>query len=283
MDIIESSESWLGDFFAELPLDMEMGLPADLFAGQPIIGDTGDAGGDWMPQTTDFTCAVVSQQMILDQFGLDVSEQELMYIGLENGWLTNGGTSPDDMGRLLEYHGIGTHANEGGGVLSLLEELRLGHKVIVGVDSGELWNQDSFWQDFVQPNGADHAVVVTGLDLRDPENPLVYINDPGDPNGAARPYPLEKFADAWNDSGEYYVATDTPPSNLGSDPIFGPNFLTGPDGIGQYLNTEWWTDLFSKYGPRLGFALGEGLVTSAARHGLDAVIGRDKEALLRSI
>ena len=151
------------------------------------------------------------------------------------------------------------------------------------MDSGELWNQDPFWQDFFQSDGADHAVVVTGLDMRDPENPLVYLNDPGDPNGAARPYPLEKFADAWKDSGEYYVATDMPPSDLASHPIFGLNFLTGPNGIGQYLDMEHWKELFSKYGSSPGVAMGGVLVARTAKQGLEALAGRDKEALLKSI
>jgi hypothetical protein len=284
MNEFEMEETWLGDFFTELPMGFDLGMPEYIFAGQPIIGDTAATSwDDWIPQTTDYTCAVVSQQMILEQFGFNTTEQELMFIGFENGWLTEGGTSLSDMGKLLEYHGIGTHEGVGGGVDSLINELRHGRKVIVGLDSGELWNQDSIWQDLIGPDGADHAVVVTGLDFRDSQNPLVYINDPGDPDGAARPYPLDKFADAWNDSNCHYVATDMAPEDLASNPIFGANFLTGPDGIGQYMNSEWWGDWFSQNGAKMGQACGAMGLLLASKRNIGSLKKNEKQELLKSI
>ena len=59
-----------------------------------------------------FTCAVVSQQMILNQFGLDINEDELFYEATINGWLdgSQGGTSVvRNTAKLLELHGVDTH------------------------------------------------------------------------------------------------------------------------------------------------------------------------------
>lgn len=224
-------------------LDPAWAAPPDLFLGNghelgfPIIGDGVDDAQYWQLQTTDFTCAVVSQQMILKQFGIDVSEAQLVYDATTNGWLTEGGTSPADLGRLLEYYGVSTHMSVGGGVDAVVDELAHGRKVVIALDSGEMWQQDPFFEDWINPNGADHAVVLTGLDLADPGNPKVVINDPGDPQGAGRSYPLDQFLDAWADSGQLYVATDQAPPELSLHPILGNQFDAGQ---GMYMDESFW-------------------------------------------
>ena len=108
------------------------------FSPEPIgsiVGDPMEDAGLWHQQETPFTCAVVSQEMILNAFGIEVTEAELVYEATTHGWLTENGTSIDDMGNLLEHYGIETHTVYGGGVEGLIEELRYGHKVIVGLDS----------------------------------------------------------------------------------------------------------------------------------------------------
>jgi len=49
MSLLDMAESLLGDFFTDLPPDFDIGLPSDIFAGQPIIGETGMAGDDGLP------------------------------------------------------------------------------------------------------------------------------------------------------------------------------------------------------------------------------------------
>lgn len=203
-----------------------------------IVGTPDHDAADWVFQTTPITCAVVSQQMILKEFGVDVSEAQLVYDAMSHGWLHADGTSPNDVGRLLEYYGVHCHARQGADIEFLLAELAQGHKVIAGVDGGELWKQDWFFEDWFIPNGADHAVVVTGLDMRDPNHPMVILNDPGHPNGAGAAYPLDEFLNAWADSGQMFVATDFAPSDLASHSIFGPNF--NPD-TGFYMDIAFWT------------------------------------------
>jgi len=192
----------------------------------------------WQQQTTPFTCAVVCQQMILRQFGIDVSEAQLVYDATSNGWLTDQGTSAADMGKLLEHYGVPVHQGFGNGVESIAGEIAMGRKVIVAVDSGEIWKQDGFFEDWMNPNGADHAVVVTGLDLSDPSHPKVVLNDPGDPMGAGKAYPLEDFLDAWRDSGYLYVATDHAPIGLQDHAQFGPHF---DPQTGMYMNPDFWS------------------------------------------
>lgn len=193
-------------------------------------------------QTTPFTCAVVSQQMILKDFGIELSEAQLVYDATVNGWLTDSGTSLDNMGNLLELHGISTHTNYSGDLPSLINELAHGHKVIVPVNSGELWNGVSFWQRLTGSHntGPDHAIVVSGVDFSNPDNPMVVINDPGAGVGAAQSYPLEHFLEAWNDSNCMYLATDNAPENLAADAQLGAQFN---DATGFYMAPQFWLDI----------------------------------------
>jgi hypothetical protein len=162
----------------------------------------------WQPQTTAFTCAVQAQRGIIEAFtGQPVSEAQLVYEATVNGWLTDGGMSPHDVGNLLELHGIPCHAKTGANIEELMAELAQGRKVIVGVDAGEVWRNDFPLEDFFHQS-ADHAIWVTGVDMTDPANPKVIVNDSGDPSGAGKAYDLAMFKDAWQDSGFFYVATD---------------------------------------------------------------------------
>lgn len=199
-----------GDGLAALtPWDQPAAIDIDPFA--EIVGDAVGDTRFWQPQTTAFTCAVVAQRGVIEAMtGEAVSEAQLVYEATASGCLTDGGMSPYDVGSLLDDYGVPNHVVQSAGVSDLVAELTLGHKVIVGVDSGELWNTDGPLEDFFG-QAADHAIWVTGVDMTDPTAPKVIINDSGDPNGAGRIYELDRFVDAWQDSGFFYVATDHAP------------------------------------------------------------------------
>jgi hypothetical protein len=80
---------------------------------------------------------------------------------------------------------------------SLEEALDNGNKVIVGVDSGQIWYGDEN-NIFSPENTADHAVEVIGIDKSDPDNPMVVLNDSGSPDGCGELVPLDVFENAWN-------------------------------------------------------------------------------------
>ena len=195
-----------------------------------IVGDPDNTGH--IAQTTAITCAVVSQQMILNDFGvvspttgLPLSEAELTYVAAVNGWLSEG-TTPDDVGKLLDYYAIPNH--KGYGIDNLVTELQQGHKVIVGVDSSELWNSNNpilnFAEDYVVGENADHAIVVNGIIFDGQCEPIVVVNDPGSPQGAGNQYPISTFLDAFQDSNCFYVATDNAPPNLAEHIQFGHHY-----------------------------------------------------------
>lgn len=152
------------------------------------------------------TCAIKSQQLILQDFGINLSEDQLRNEAYINGWYSGGGTSPADVGKLLELHGVSVSQYDHANIFNLVNELAQGHKVIVGVDSGELWD-DNLFDKFFEDNTADHALIVSGVDTSDPNNIKVILTDPGT-GDLLKEYPMDKFVDAWQDSDCFMMATN---------------------------------------------------------------------------
>ena len=210
----------------------------------PLVGTPGTDAQDWVHQTTPFTCDVVAQEMILHEFGINVSEAQLTYDAASHGWLTEGGTSPENTAQLLEHYGVHTHTNPSGSLDALTTELAQGHKVIAAVHANDLWQTNWPLSDLFSPHQADHAIVVTGLNMTAPAHPQVVVNDSGDPHGAGKEYPLDQFLGAWRDSGNFFVATDTAPLHLADHPVFGANFHPDATGLGgMYMDSSFWESL----------------------------------------
>lgn len=160
------------------------------------------------------TCAIRCQEFILEQFsGQQISEDALVRQAIDHGWYQpGGGTQMQDVGNLLELNDVPVTRYHDASIFNLSNELAQGHKVIVGVDSGELWHRNALLDgisDKLGISGADHAIVVSGIDTSDPHHIQVIVSDPGTGQAAAS-YPLEQFVDAWQDSGFYMVATQNP-------------------------------------------------------------------------
>lgn len=162
------------------------------------------------------TCAIKSQQIILESVGVEISEDELLIESIEKGLYVpgQGGTAMPDVGVLLEDHGMTVSRFVNASIDDLALELAKGHHIIVGVDSGELWEPNR-WESFedyldhlVDSGGADHALIVSGIQV----NPLtaereVILTDPGT-GEIAQTYTVEQFMDAWDDSSNFMVIAE---------------------------------------------------------------------------
>lgn len=180
-------------------------------------------------------CAVVAETSIINQFcpGLNLDQETATYISASNGWYHPGeGTSPDVIGNLMDKYGIDNHTNTCATIEDLAWELEQGHGVIVSVNSAELWDSGPFAElkhELLKACGldnpvwtpADHAITITGIDKSDPDHPMAIVNDSA--VGATVRWPMEKFEDAWENGGCYYVATDAPLPSL-------QNVVSGPSG-----------------------------------------------------
>ena len=171
-----------------------------------IIGDPGDAMESWHWQETGSSCAVASQEFVLEQLtGREFDESALRELAEEQGWYSpEGGTPMDDVGSILEHMGLTVERSQGNSIQDLEKCLQNGGEVIVGVDSDEIWQGRD--NDFFGPGmDADHAVQVIGLDYSNPGSPMVILNDPGTANGGGAMISLDVFMAAWEDSGCYMV------------------------------------------------------------------------------
>lgn len=89
----------------------------------------------------------------------------------------------------LEHFGAPHYVAQSMGVLTIMKALERGDTVIAAVDSSELWS-NPVMNDINQAAegeptypignvnyGANHVVVISGIDLRDPANPRIIVND----------------------------------------------------------------------------------------------------------
>lgn len=190
------------------------------------------------------TCAIKSQEIIMKSFGIPADEFNLTNEAFVKGYYAPGeGTYPENVGRLLNDHGIATHTETSANIYDLMDELAKGHKVIVGVDADELWNP-SFANkvaDFFSET-PNHALIVTGIDTSDPNDIKVILTDPGS-GDVAKVYSVDDFMDAWQDSDCFFVATEeAPPSQFDPGMI---NFDYDLGHIPYVAGMDF--DLFSNY------------------------------------
>jgi hypothetical protein len=195
-------------------MESEMTIQDGIHESNPVIGDpVRDAIiQDGHSQEANDTCAVRCQKMILDEFeGHNHPESDLVKEAESlNIYSAGHGTNMEDTGKLLEAHGIHCRQEVDATAYHLANELAQGHKVIIGVDSSELWDNPVLHtiKSWLGLTGADHAVLVSGIDTHDPEHTKVVITDPG--TGHVAEYPIEQFNEAWKASHFFMVATNEP-------------------------------------------------------------------------
>ena len=199
---------------------------ADTISGEPAANIAFDPN---VYQYYDDTCAIQSQHIVLEKFGIQKSQDELIQIAKDNGWYAEGyGTPMESVGRLLDYFGIDATGSIGNNIFNLSNELAQGHYVIVGVDGFELVspNFENHDMDRISGGEANHALVVVGMDTTDPNNPQVIVTDPGTGN-LQMAYPANQFVDAWKDSNGFMVSTDQSPEEFKGEIFQVPDNFAG--------------------------------------------------------
>jgi len=181
------------------------GDPEDL---GKIYGEPENGIKFWHQQEFPDTCAIVSQEFILEDItGDDFSEEDLVKESRAKGYYYPGcGTLPYDVGKLLEDYDISVQRSEGNSIEDIKEKLDNNQKIIVGVDANEIWANglDQQLIDLFYMPEANHAVQVIGYNE---DNGSVILNDPGHPDGKGLEVPLVDFQCAWDDSNSFMVST----------------------------------------------------------------------------
>ena len=160
---------------------------------------------EWHVQEGDSSCAVCSQQFIINEFlDLNVTEEQLCTIAEANGWFDpEQGTALEHVDNLLELFGVDSHMNYEGTLSDLKQTLDQGGRAIVAVDSMVLWTEGT---GNYPVYGADHAIEVVGIDDSNPADVKVIINDSGIGDDCGKAVPLQEFMEAWLPSGGFMVS-----------------------------------------------------------------------------
>ena len=140
-------------------------------------------------------CAIKAQQMVLRNYGVEVSVEELTALAKKQGWFEEGkGSAFDFVGELLNHYGVDAVQMRNAGVYHILHELTQGHKIIVGVDAE------------TDTSLAQHVMLVAGIDTTDPDHLKVVVRDPSHPEQDTT-YSANEFMERWKHTGCFMVAT----------------------------------------------------------------------------
>ena len=158
------------------------------------------------------SCGIKCQQLILRDYGIDVSEDDLRDIALKNEWYHDGkGIFMRDNGKLLGCFGIGYHHLQHNTIEDIENELNQGHRVMVNVNADKLHEGTEV---IYRHNEASHAILISMVNK---ESGFVFFTDPMTGN-VDEPCPITWFQYAWQDSVCYMLATECP-ARFRYDPI----------------------------------------------------------------
>ena len=164
-------------------------------SGNPVLSMK-----EWEYQGDTGRCALYSQKFVIEELThREIDIEELADLAEKNGWFSEeSGTPLLNMDKVLDYYGVHNEMSFHNDITDIERCLRSGGKVIVAIDADEIWYGEN--DDLFTPgDGPNHAVEVIGIDHTNPNNPMVILNDSGNPNGCGEMVPLETFLDAWED------------------------------------------------------------------------------------
>ncbi len=200
-----------GTLYNELPnFEPDINYPSDTISGDPVASME-----HWEYQGDTNRCALYSQKFVIEELSPNINEidiEEFANIAKEHGWFSeDGGTTLLNMNNMLDYYGIENEMTFNNSIEDIEACLNKGGKVIVSIDSCEIWYGED--DNMFSPDScSNHAVEVIGIDRTDPEHPMVILNDSGTPNGRGEMIPLDVFKGAWED-GDYQMISCYPHGN----------------------------------------------------------------------
>lgn len=149
------------------------------------------------------SCAIKCQQIILRDYGIDVSEDDLCRVAKENGWYDEKvGVYMHDNGKLLGCFGVDYHHSQNNSFLDIVQELNNNHRIIVNVNNDILSGN----MKTCQHNEGNHAVIVVEV-LNEIDSIRIMDTSIGD---ACKICPKDVFCKAWDESACYMLATQKP-------------------------------------------------------------------------
>lgn len=168
----------------------------------------------WQQQQGGSSCAVVAQASVLESItGIEITEAQACEVAEANGWFDPEiGTTPEDIGKLLEHYGVGCEKSYNASLEDIADALEKGDKIIVGLDANEIWSplRDAMTGSPVEQTNGGHAVWVTGIDTEPDGSVKIILNDSGTDSGQMKAVDAQDFLNAWDDYGNLLLVADTP-------------------------------------------------------------------------
>ncbi len=155
-------------------------------------------------------CVLYAERYILQSFGMAVKMDDLIGLAWSDGWLNREGVQFRCIGKVLEHYGIEVIRKSGSTIPDIRKELARNHFVIVGVDAGELFARTKIRkikekvEDWFE-NRPDHALIVTSVCQDSPKHGEISLLNFEKARPKEYTVPLNKFMEAWEDSGNYMV------------------------------------------------------------------------------
>lgn len=223
-EVPQSDSGWVPD--STSTDETGTGDPPEESAPAPVDDATERAEDalNWFEQSENGFCVPASVAQIVAEYSDEPITDETVFVqrAIDLGYLTYDETGVGWSGLTIEQgedllESFGVEASiETSTVDELDAYLDQGYNAIAYIDSSVVWTGDA-------PDVLDHAVTVSSI-----ENGMVYLNDPGTPDGELEAVPVEVFEAAWSASSFQMIMTDNPDMGSTGEPGVGPDVYVDP-------------------------------------------------------
>lgn len=199
------SDGVVREVFSPARAEITEKLEANDFAEKPgMIGTPEMDAESWHPQVEVKSCAIACQEFVAESLlGKDFSEERMLEYARQHDLIGENGTAAENTGVLLEHMGLEVTREFGRDIQDICQVLSEGGKVIAGVNGAALSSPEYAKRPGVT---CDHLVQVIGVDVSNPQDIRVILNDPGSLDGRARNVSFNMFEQAWKTSRCYMVS-----------------------------------------------------------------------------
>ena len=148
----------------------------------------------------DYLCDIECEEFVLRQLGIEATHKSLLDTACKNRWLREKGMPLYNMGRLLEKSHLAVSRRYGSTIDDVARLLDAGNQLIAVIDNTLLAHPS-----VAEEKHPNHAVAISSLSADKKEITLFnpYTDD------ELTPYPTASFLEAWSQSNNYLVVTNT--------------------------------------------------------------------------
>lgn len=148
----------------------------------------------------DYLCDIECEEFVLRQLGIEATHKSLLDTACKNRWLREKGMPLYNMGRLLEKSHLAVSRRYGSTIDDVARLLDAGNQLIAVIDNTLLAHPS-----VAEEKHPNHAVAISSLSADKKE--ITLFNPYTDEE--LTPYPTASFLEAWSQSNNYLVVTNT--------------------------------------------------------------------------